>query len=78
MMYLAYLRATNGAFHRFEFENDNNELAKEHVIQVACDPEMHFLWDEEPFGEIEVKFRRHYAEEWHVAGTFTPWRKLKT
>jgi hypothetical protein len=67
------MHAENGAFHRFDFEADNNDLARDHLYTVASDPSMHFLWENKPEGEIKVKFRRHYAEVWHDLNPITPW-----
>ena len=79
MEYVAYMHAENGAFHKLDFSADNNELANDHLYQVASDPSMHTLWDDKPEGGIKVIFRRHYAEVWHDANggeLLTPWEPV--
>lgn len=73
MMYVAYMHAENGAFGKLDFEADNNELAQDHLYQVASDPNMRSFFADPPEGKIHVQFRRHYAEVWHEVGTITPW-----
>ena len=73
MEYVAYMHAENGAFHKLDFEAENNGLARDHLFQVASDPSMHTLWEDKPDGNIEVQFRRAYAEVWHKMETITPW-----